>query len=128
MTRDEWKAFSRQCRTDAARRLGYGQAATFSYGFARDGVPFTLVVERSRAMSWQHKGRAYGEPVTVRTSRLSDRPRRALAFDALEWAARYRRNGVRDRRDPDRLRYFAQACRATVEESRGYGSAFDYLP
>ncbi|WP_293862425.1 hypothetical protein [uncultured Alsobacter sp.] len=128
MNRDAWKAFSRQCRTDAARRLGYGQAATFGYGFERDGVPFTLSVYRSRAMSWQHKARAHGEPVTVRTSCLADRPRRALSFDALAWAARYRRNAVRDRRDPHRLRYSAQACRATVEESRGYESAFARLP
>lgn len=128
MTREEWKAFSTACRTAAAARLRPGCTATSTFGFEAHGTQYTLSVERTKSPAFQNTGQVWGKPVRLYTSRLSERPRRALQAESLEWCARYRKNVRADGLRSHRRRMSVEAVRHELAECRALGSAFAALP
>ncbi|WP_152621575.1 hypothetical protein [Bradyrhizobium japonicum] len=96
------------------------RAAVQQYGIGRDfvagGVRFIITAERPPG----RMPRYY-----LRTSRLSERPRRALAVDALAWAAEYRRTA---QRYPMGRVINLEAARRCVLEAATYRTNFNALP
>lgn len=107
----------------------------------RDAFRRTISALRSEARGRRHKiatfwivcngteftaraKRAAG-PVTLRTSRLSCRPRRALTAEALQWAAYYRRAA---KNSPMCRARNLEAARECIAEAATYRTAFNRLP
>ncbi len=88
---------------------------TVARWFTAGGVEYSAFARRDHARP----------SIMVRTSRLSERPRRALETDALTWAAHYRR--LAKASPIGRARNLA-AARACLGEAAGHFSAFNRLP
>jgi hypothetical protein len=117
MNRNEYRDLMRRVRTaakDGAKRQWHFVAAE---RFENNGSPYTVLVKRLSS-----GGRAAYE---VKTSLLSERPRRQLAADALQWAAWYR-NVARTMRHVRAQNI--RAARLCISEAADYRSAFNRLP
>lgn len=117
MNRIEYRALMQRVRTAAKegvkRQWHFAAVERFDNG----GAPYSVMVKRETA-----GGRA---AYSVKTSLLSERPRRQLAADSLAWAARFREEVRRGRYD--RRRGIA-AARACIAEAADYRTAFNCLP
>ncbi|MCP1852817.1 MULTISPECIES: hypothetical protein [unclassified Bradyrhizobium] len=109
MNRDAFRRTISALRAEARGRRHH--VATF--WIVCNGVEFTARAER-----------AIG-PVDLRTSRLSCRPRRALAAEALRWAAHYRRAA---KHSPIARARNLEAARECIAEAAAYHSVFNRLP
>lgn len=63
-------------------------------------------------------------PIILKTSMISQRPRKALIADALQWAARYRLDA---KQNPIR-NISIGAAKISVAEARSHRTRFDALP
>lgn len=130
MNRAEWYAWTSATRRHAREHTGVGGAKTSSFTFTGPGgVVYSVFVHR------EHVGvcRFRGTPVDVHTSRLQERPRRALHAASLDWARKFRRSaaavkpGYGAAAELARVREI-RAARAELEDMRAFVSAFNALP
>lgn len=122
MNRAQYRQIMQAARAEArqaAARLSKANAPIIrNRWFNLSGVDYSVTVTR-------FPGANRASSVTVKTSRLSQRPRRALAAEALHWAADYR--------NAARKWAFARprnsaAARACVAEASAYSTVFNRLP
>ncbi|UFX42084.1 hypothetical protein HAP47_0022755 [Bradyrhizobium sp. 41S5] len=109
MNRDAFRRTISALRAEARGRRH--NVATF--WIVCNGTEFTARAERAAG------------PVALRTSRLSCRPRRALAAEALHWAAYYRRAA---KNSPMARARNLEAARECIAEASAYHSVFNRLP
>jgi hypothetical protein len=122
MNRAQYRAMMHDARAESRRRSAslprpFGQCFV-TRGFQVAGIFYTFRVERI-------VGARHSFSVTVKTSRLSERPRRALAADALQWARYY---GNAARRDRQSRAMHIRAARACLVEASAAFSVFNRLP
>lgn len=112
MNRDQYSAQISALRFEA-RKMRTARPAGTSLWLVCNGVSYTAFKQWGLGA------------VSLRTSMLSERPRRALACGALYWAGEYRRMAKAS--SIGRARNLA-AARACLAEASAYRSAFNYLP
>lgn len=96
------------------------RAAVSQYAIGRDftnnGIQYSVLAIREPGRMPRY---------SMRTRLLSERPRRALAADAMAWAAEYRHMA---KRWPFARASNLKAARACIAEASAYSTVFNRLP